>query len=75
MSDIRPEIFQDIVQQRLDMLRDTVLSLSESHARFVQILLDHVHQGSEVSHEDLKRLQDDISMLHGKIVSLKKEDE
>jgi hypothetical protein len=69
---IRPEVFQDIAQAKLDLYWTLLQSLSDMQFRLGETLIQHILEQRGASAENAKKLQDDLSALHGKIVALAK---
>jgi hypothetical protein len=67
---IRPEIFQDVALKRLDLQMQLIESLSDMQIRLGETLVQHIQNQKAISAEAAKKLQDDLSALHGKIVAL-----
>ena len=68
---IRPEIFQDIVLKRLENHMQLLQKLSDMQIRLGETLLKHIREQKGADEAAAKKLQDDLSVLHGEIVALK----
>jgi hypothetical protein len=67
---VRPEIFQDICQKRLELYWKLLNEVSDMQFRIGETLIQHILQQKEVSTDTAKKLQDDLSEIRGKIVAL-----
>lgn len=67
----RFEIFQDIVYKRLDTQKELLAGVSQTQ-RLIVKLLEQTARNLEESHiSESKKIQDQISHVHGEIVKLK----
>lgn len=69
---IRPAIFQEVTQAKLEIHWTLLQALSDTQNRLGETLIQHILSQKAVSAETAKKLQDDLSALHGKIIALKK---
>jgi len=67
---LRPEIFQDVVLKRLDIHTEMLKALSDTQFQLGQFLIPAVQHLKEADRLAAQKLQDDLSVLHGKIVAL-----
>jgi hypothetical protein len=71
-SGVRPHVFQDIADKRLGLIEERIENLSNAHIRLQSVLIAYIQKTEKISEEKAMKLFDDLSMLHGKIVALKK---
>jgi hypothetical protein len=71
---VRPHIFQEIAQARLEIHWRLLNDISDMQIRLGEILVQHVLHQKEMTAESAKKLQDDLSDIRGRIVALKKKE-
>ena len=71
---IRPHIFQEIAQAKLELHWTLLNDISDMQIRLGEILVQHILHQKEMSVETAKKLQDDLSDIRGRIVALKKKE-
>ena len=71
---VRPETFQNVVLQQLEVHSKLLQFLSDAQElqrQIVESLIEQVHRLKGANQDEAAKLQDELSALHGKIVALK----